>query len=209
MLPARQRTPEANKIIVGHVRGTLAWFTPFDADEYYTLYLGCVTNVKQRTILTTCDNGRRGAKLRRSSFCSADQGIGVQHRERRLTIGDPRLPRWDILQRDIVARRRIKSHKNQFRAGAKLRCVRDVTAEVSVSADDVTRLQVRMSVRQREPVNIARALILETRLVFRRQTLFALEPVEQARLLALFERLQRDGLTSLFISHDMAMVRRV
>jgi ABC-type sugar transport system substrate-binding protein len=32
------KTASANKIFVGNVWGTLAWYTPFDADEYYALY---------------------------------------------------------------------------------------------------------------------------------------------------------------------------
>jgi peptide/nickel transport system ATP-binding protein len=88
--------------------------------------------------------------------------------------------------------------------------VRDVMAEVGLSPDDADRLPVGMSAGQRQRVNIARALILEPRLVILDETLSALDPVEQARLLALFERLQaRHGLTYLFISHDLAMVRRV
>lgn len=88
--------------------------------------------------------------------------------------------------------------------------VRDVMAEVGLSAEDVNRLPVGMSAGQRQRVNIARALILEPRLVILDETLSALDPVEQARLLALFERLQvKHGLTYLFISHDLAMVRRV
>ena len=88
--------------------------------------------------------------------------------------------------------------------------VRDVMAEVGLSPEDADRLPVGMSAGQRQRVNIARALVLEPRLVILDETLSALDPVEQARLLALFERLQaRHGLTYLFISHDLAMVRRV
>lgn len=32
------KTASTNKIFVGNVWGMLAWYTPFDADEYYTLY---------------------------------------------------------------------------------------------------------------------------------------------------------------------------
>lgn len=32
------KTASDNKIFIGNVWGTLAWYTPFDADEYYTLY---------------------------------------------------------------------------------------------------------------------------------------------------------------------------
>ncbi|MGI3775848.1 MAG: ABC transporter ATP-binding protein, partial [Janthinobacterium lividum] len=88
--------------------------------------------------------------------------------------------------------------------------VRDVMGEVGLAPEDADRLPVGMSAGQRQRVNIARALVLEPRLVILDETLSALDPVEQGRLLALFERLQaRHGLTYLFISHDLAMVRRV
>ena len=88
--------------------------------------------------------------------------------------------------------------------------VRDVMAEVGLSPEDADRLPVGVSAGQRQRMNIARALVLEPRLVILDETLSALDSVDQARLLALFERLQaRHGLTYLFISHDLAMVRRV
>jgi peptide/nickel transport system ATP-binding protein len=88
--------------------------------------------------------------------------------------------------------------------------VRDAMEEVGLSPDDLHRLPVGMSAGQRQRVNIARALVLEPRLLILDETLSALDPVEQGRLLNLFERLQaRHGLTYLFISHDLAMVRRV
>jgi peptide/nickel transport system ATP-binding protein len=52
--------------------------------------------------------------------------------------------------------------------------------------------------------------VLEPDLLILDETLSALDPMEQARLLDLFERLQaKHGFTYLFISHDLAMVRRV
>ena len=88
--------------------------------------------------------------------------------------------------------------------------VRDAMAEVGLSPDDLHRLPIGMSAGQRQRVNIARALVLEPKLLILDETLSALDPVEQGRLLNLFERLQaKHGLTYLFISHDLAMVRRV
>jgi peptide/nickel transport system ATP-binding protein len=88
--------------------------------------------------------------------------------------------------------------------------VRDVMREVGLSEDDLHSLPVGMSAGQRQRVNIARALVLEPRLMILDETLSALDPVEQSRLLTLFEQLQvKHGLTYLFISHDLAMVRRV
>ena len=88
--------------------------------------------------------------------------------------------------------------------------VRDVMREVGLSLNDLHSLPVGMSAGQRQRVNIARAIVLEPRLIILDETLSALDPVEQSRLLALFEQLQvKHGLTYLFISHDLAMVRRV
>jgi peptide/nickel transport system ATP-binding protein len=88
--------------------------------------------------------------------------------------------------------------------------VRDVMREVGLSEDDLHSLPVGMSAGQRQRVNIARALVLEPRLMILDETLSSLDPVEQSRLLTLFEQLQaKHGLTYLFISHDLAMVRRV
>ena len=88
--------------------------------------------------------------------------------------------------------------------------MRDVMREVGLSVDDLHSLPVGMSAGQRQRVNIARALVLEPRLMILDETLSALDPVEQSRLLTLFEQLQvKHGLTYLFISHDLAMVRRV
>jgi oligopeptide/dipeptide ABC transporter, ATP-binding protein, C-terminal domain len=96
-------------------------------------------------------------------------------------------------------------------SGAALRSrVRDVMAEVGLSPDLYDRLPIGLSAGQRQRMNIARALILEPSLMILDETLSALDQVEQARLLALFETLQqRHGITYLYISHDLAMVRRV
>ena len=88
--------------------------------------------------------------------------------------------------------------------------VDEVMAEVGLSPAARERLPIGMSAGQRQRVNIARALVLEPELLILDETLSALDPMEQARLLDLFERLQaRHGFTYLFISHDLAMVRRV
>jgi peptide/nickel transport system ATP-binding protein len=86
---------------------------------------------------------------------------------------------------------------------------REVMAEVGLSDDYAGRLPVGLSAGQRQRVNIARAMILQPSLMILDETLSSLDPVEQGRLLDLFDRLQaRHGLTYLFISHDLAMVRR-
>ena len=82
--------------------------------------------------------------------------------------------------------------------------------EVGLDPALENQLTVGLSAGQRQRINIARALMLEPRLLILDETLSALDQVEQSKLLELFGRLQRDhGFTYIFISHDMALVRKV
>ena len=88
--------------------------------------------------------------------------------------------------------------------------VLQVMHEVGLPVGQVDELPVAMSAGQRQRINIARALVLQPKLMVLDETLSSLDQVEQSRLLALFERLyQLHGLTYVYISHDLAMVRRV
>jgi len=88
--------------------------------------------------------------------------------------------------------------------------VRSTMAEVGLPAEVHDSLPVGLSAGQRQRVNIARALVLDPELLILDETLSALDQVEQGKLLALFERLQaRRGITYVYISHDLSMVRRV
>ncbi|MDR2325044.1 MAG: ABC transporter ATP-binding protein [Acidovorax sp.] len=83
-------------------------------------------------------------------------------------------------------------------------------AEVGLPPELFDSLPVGLSAGQRQRVNIARALVLEPELLILDETLSALDQVEQAKLLDLFQSLQaRRGITYVYISHDLAMVRRV
>nr|ABW33593.1 rcorf36 [Rhizobium rhizogenes] len=82
--------------------------------------------------------------------------------------------------------------------------------EVGLHADLAERLPVGLSAGQRQRINIARALVLKPRLLILDETLSALDQVEQAELLDLFKRLQAaHGFSYIFISHDLALVRRI
>lgn len=88
--------------------------------------------------------------------------------------------------------------------------VRAVMREVGLDESLYYRLPTGLSAGQRQRVNMARALVLEPELLILDETLSSLDQVEQARFIELFERLQKErGITYIYISHDLALVRRV
>ena len=90
------------------------------------------------------------------------------------------------------------------------RRVRANMIEVGLEDDLYDLLPVGLSAGQRQRVNIARAMVLDPELLILDETLSALDQVEQAKLIELFTDIQkRRGITYIYISHDLSLVRRV
>jgi peptide/nickel transport system ATP-binding protein len=103
----------------------------------------------------------------------------------------------------------LKIHRIGSRSEQRDRA-RSVMTEVGLSDTLYESLPTNLSAGQRQRLNVARAIILEPRLLIMDETLSALDQTEQGKLLNLFERLQaQHGFTYIFISHDLTMVRQV
>ena len=88
--------------------------------------------------------------------------------------------------------------------------VNQMLASVGLSQEHARRYAHEFSGGQRQRVGIARALILNPRLVICDEPISALDVSIQAQVVNLLRSLQqKQGLTYLFIAHDLSMVRYV
>ena len=141
----------------------------------------------------------------------------VMRRRMQMIFQDPYAslnPRWKV--RDIVAEPLIEhgvvdSKETSSAASTRLQArVGELLASVGLAAADAEKFPHQFSGGQRQRISIARALATQPEFLVCDEPTSALDVSVQAQVLNIMKDLQaKQGLTYLFISHNLAVVRHV
>ena len=116
---------------------------------------------------------------------------------------DPRMRVGTILREPLVIQRQGSRASQQ-------RLIADILGEVGLPAAAADRYPHEFSGGQRQRLGLARALVLHPAMIVADEPVSALDVSIQAQILNLMKDLQAShGLTYLFISHDLSVVRYV
>jgi len=116
---------------------------------------------------------------------------------------NPRMKISEILEEGLL----IHDLGDKFSRDKKMR---DMIKKVGLEVSDLNKYPHQFSGGQRQRIGIARALIVEPELVICDEPVSALDVSIQAQILLLLKELQKElGLSYLFISHDLRVVRHM
>ncbi|HEY6295197.1 MAG TPA: ABC transporter ATP-binding protein, partial [Streptosporangiaceae bacterium] len=153
-------------------------------------------------------NGRDAAVLARTAPLSRRRTSGLRRDLQMMSQDpysslDPRMRVGTILREPLVIQSIGTSRERTAKVVAGLR-------EVGLAAQAVDLYPHEFSGGQRQRIGLARSLMLEPRLLIADEPVSALDVSIRAQILNLMQALQEEhGLTYLFISHDLGVIRQV
>jgi oligopeptide transport system ATP-binding protein len=116
-------------------------------------------------------------------------------------------PRMTVAQ--IIAEP-LKVHRPELPADEVMKRVKAMMAKVGLREQMINRYPHEFSGGQCQRIGIARALILEPKLIICDEPVSALDVSIQAQIINLLKELQREmGLALIFIAHDLAVVKHI
>jgi oligopeptide/dipeptide ABC transporter ATP-binding protein len=117
---------------------------------------------------------------------------------------NPRMTVYQIIAEPLITH---KIYPDKARTEAR---VKELMARVGIRPEHINRYPHQFSGGQRQRIGIARALALNPKLIVCDEPVSALDVSIQAQILNLLYDLQEEnGLTYLFISHDLSVVRYI
>ena len=117
---------------------------------------------------------------------------------------DPRMTAAEIIAEPLQV------HRPELDRASRMAAVSEALARVHLDAALATRYPHELSGGQCQRVGIARAMVLEPRVLICDEPVSALDVTVQERIVSLLAELKREsGLAILFISHNLAVVRKL
>jgi len=172
---------------------------------------GCGKTTLARAVLGLVESSRGEIRYRGRELSKLGRGeLHALRREVQMVFQDP-LASLDprMTAGDIVAEP-LKTHEPRRSREEVRRKVRDMLAKVGLQPEMINRYPHEFSGGQCQRIGIARAMVLAPRLVVCDEPVSALDVSIQAQILRLLTELQREsGLSLLFISHDLSVVRTI
>jgi oligopeptide/dipeptide ABC transporter ATP-binding protein len=141
-------------------------------------------------------------KLDRAALRNAQRGMQIIFQDPFSSL-DPKMTVGDSIGEPLIAR-------GVLRGAALARRVEEVLVLVGLQPQHAQRFPHEFSGGQRQRIVIARALALQPKLIVCDEPVSALDVSIRSQILNLLMRLQRElGVTYLFISHDLSVVRHI
>lgn len=172
---------------------------------------GCGKTTLSRTILQLVRATEGSIRLQGKDLTQLPESALRRHRvDFQMVFQDPyasinpRMTVFDTLSEAIATRHPNSGHKDFTRRVAEL------MERVGLSAAQMRKYPHEFSGGQRQRIAIARALATEPRLIVADEPVSALDVSIQSQILNLLYRLAREmGLTMIFISHDLSVVKYI
>ena len=186
----------------------------FEIQEGQTLGLvgesGCGKSTTGRSVLRLIEPTAGTVRFMGEDITAMSSGkLRAMRRNMQMVFQDPfaslnpRMTIGDVLEEPLIVH-------GLFDRATRKRKVAEILDVVGLSQTYASRHPHEFSGGQRQRVGIARAIITRPKLVVADEAVSALDVSIQAQILNLLKDLQKElGLTYLFVSHDLAVIRHV